>query len=204
MENTCLFKTATTSQSTIADFISKIKDGSTGNVGDSVRIPFKDGRRVEFVITDVDASGVRFESRDCLNEYTPMTQIADYLTRVWNQLPEELQDAIVFTERKHHDVVGRVEVSNERLFLPAASEIFAPDDCYGDRGLYEQLDWYKDVHNQVRALGEGDDADWYWTSSWREGYTAYWCCVDGNGYASYTLASYASVAAPVCFRISKS
>ena len=115
-----------------------------------------------------------------------------------------LRDAIADTERRHYDADGNTVTTLEKLFLPAAPEIFPYDDCYGDMGLYEQLDWYKDVHNRVRALDSGKNADWYWTSSRREGSTTSWCFVSYYGNASYYYASRDWVAAPVCFRIPKS
>ena len=91
----------------------------------------------------------------------------------------------------------------QKLFLPAASEIFPPESCYGDKGLYEQMDWYKKVQNRVRAFEKDGDADWYWTQSSYSGNSTYWCYVNYGGHAYCGNASYTGIAAPVCFRISR-
>ena len=84
----------------------------------------------------------------------------------------------------------------------AIAEIFPEDKCYGDKGLYKQLDYYKDVHNRIRCKQKGDfSPDWYWTSSPRSGNSTNWCGVSTYGSANYNPASYANVAAPICFRI---
>ena len=187
-------------------FVERAKAGAFKcKVGDSVSLPFdKNGKIVEVVVTDVDDTGTRFETRDCLGEYVPMTRMSGFLDRVFAGLPDILRDAIADTERRHYDADGNVVTTLEKLFLPAAPEIFPYDDCYGDMGLYEQLDWYKDVHNRVRALDSGKNADWYWTSSRREGSATYWCGVHHGGDANRDVASYTHIAAPVCFRIPKS
>ena len=186
-------------------FVEQAKAGAFKfKVGDSVSLPFdKNGKIVEVVVTDVDDTGTRFETRDCLGEYVPMTRMSGFLDRVFAGLPDTLRDAIADTERRHYDADGNTVTTLEKLFLPAAPEIFTYDDCYGDMGLYEQLGWYKDVHNRVRALDSGKNADWYWTSSRREGSATTWCLVAAGGGASY-YASTTDIAAPVCFRIPKS
>ena len=187
-------------------FVKQAKAGAFKfQVGDSVSLPFdKNGKIVEVVVTDVDDTGTRFETRDCLGEYVPMTRMSGFLDHVFAGLPDILRDAIADTERRHYDADGNTVTTLEKLFLPAAPEIFPYDDCCGDMGLYEQLDWYKDVHNRVRALDSGKNADWYWTSSRREGSTTYWCFVGHDGLAATGSASYDWIAAPVCFRIPKS
>lgn len=192
----------------IEAFIESVKKTSATHIDDTVGIPLSDGRVIDFVVTDVDDVSVRFESRDCLGEYVPMTRMDEYFKKVFSLLPKALQEAIAVTERKHYNAKGEVVTSYEKLFLPAASEIFAPDDCYGDKGLYKQMEWYKDVHNRIRAFEKGGYADWYWTSSRRIGSpntsTTHWCNVYVNGNADSNTASYDWIAAPVCFRIEKS
>lgn len=189
---------------TLSDFIVQAKGGAF-KIGDTMNLPFdNNGRNIEVVVTDVDATGTRFETRDCLGEYVPMTCMSDFLDRTFARLPEALRDAIADTERRHYDVSGNTVTTVEKLFLPAAPEIFPYGDCYGDMGLYQQLEWYKDAHNRVRALEKGKYIDWYWTSSRREGSTTNWCYVSYYGNANTTNASNTYIAAPVCFRISKS
>ena len=192
----------------LTDFVEQAKAGAF-KVGDIVSLPFCDSgssvKIVDIVVTDVDDTGTRFETRDCLGEYVPMTRMSGFLDRVFAGLPDTLRDAIADTERRHYDADGNTVTTFEKLFLPAAPEIFPRESCYGDKGLYQQLEWYKDVRNRIRALENGKDADWYWTSSRLEGTNAAdWCYVSGNGGACYNGASSVWVAAPVCFRIPKS
>lgn len=114
-----------------------------------------------------------------------------------------MRQAIVDTERKH--IIDGKKISRlERLFLPAAPELFSGDDVLGDKGLYKQLDWYKDRRHRMKMDEPGGDSVAYWTSSQRSGYSATFCIVDRNGNASDNYASNTWRSAPVCFRIRKS
>ena len=171
------------------------------NIGDTISITLTNGKPVDLVVTDCDGSSVRFETRDCLGKYVPMTDIEQYLTEVWEQLPDILRNSIIPTERLHRKANGMEYTVTRKLFLPAASEIFAGDDVLGDDGLYSQMEWYKDVHNRVRAFEKGGYADWYWTGSPLGSNSTNWCSVANSGLADYNLASNTYVAAPVCFRV---
>lgn len=92
----------------------------------------------------------------------------------------------------------------ERLFLPAASELFSGDAVLGDDGLYKQMDWYKDRRHRMKMDEHGGDSTAYWTSSQRSGYSSTFCIVNYYGGASYYRASHTWLSAPVCFRIRKS
>ena len=52
---------------------------------------------------------------------------------------------------------GETVSFNTYLFLPSASEVFDEDDCYGDEGMYEQMEYYKDRRNRMRGSAEGED-----------------------------------------------
>lgn len=173
--------------------------------GSYFTINLNDGREVDFICTAVEPDAYRFESRDCLGEYVPATKLDDWLEDLWaNKIPKELKAEIIPTNRKHLSHDGKLEQETARLFLPSAAEIFPEDKCYGDKGLYKQLDYYKDVHNRIRCKQKGDfSPDWYWTSSPRSGNSTYWCHVSSYGSAYYYNASTTSVAAPICFRISR-
>ena len=197
-------KTTVTADKNLAEIISGIKTGSIKlSIGDSISTCMKSGRAVDFVVTDIDDEAYRFESRDCLGRYDPMTKIDRFYTDVWDDLPAALRDNIIETVRCYKDKDGRTQVRTQKLFLPAASEIFPPDSCYGDEGLYTQLPWYADVHNRVRAFEKGGASDWYWTQSAYSGNTTYFCRVNYYGLCHHYYASYTYIAAPVCFRISR-
>ena len=173
--------------------------------GSYFTINLNDGREVDFICTAVEPDAYRFESRDCLGEYVPATKLDDWLEDLWiNKIPEELKSEIIPTKRKHLTHDGKTEQETVFLFLPSAAEIFPEDKCYGDKGLYKQLDYYKDVHNRIRCKQKSDfGPDWYWTSSPRSGNSTTWCYVNNNGNANNNYASNTNVAAPICFRISR-
>lgn len=188
-------------QFTLEEMLSRLQSGELGmDVGDYFTTRLKNGMEVDFVCTDKDEHSYRFESRDSLGRYDPMTKIDRFYDAVWAELPDALKDNIMEIVRQYMAPDGELMERKCKLFLPSAAEIFPPDECYGDQGLYEQLEWYKDLHNRVRAYEKGGAADWYWTQSPYSGNTTHWCYVSYYG-SAYYLASSTSVAAPVCFRI---
>lgn len=186
----------------LAAIINGLKSGDLEMfVGDSFTTRLKSGQEVEFVCTDKDNLSYRFESRDCLGRYTSAKEMKKYLDWVLSELPDVLRDQIMEIKRQYKTSDGEIKEYVCRLFWPSASEIFPPDECYGDQGVYEQLEWYKDLHNRVRAYEKGGAADWYWTQSPHSGNTTYWCGVSNHGNAADYNASDTNIAAPVCFRI---
>ena len=173
-------------------------------LGSTISTRLRDGTVVDLVVTDFDDSSIRLESRDCLGISTSANDLDSFLDKVYGLLPDALKKRIVETERVHIDSDDEKYTDRRKLFVPAASEIFPPDECYGDEGLYRQLEWYKDVHNRVRAERKEADARWYWTSS--PIYSAcgnYFCCVYSNGIANRSDASATSGLAPFGCIISK-
>ena len=170
------------------------------------QVKLNDGREIDFVVTDEDDETYRLESRDCLGEYVPATRLDEWLADLWeNQFPAELKERIVPTQRKHKPYRGKVIEETRNLFLPSAAEIFPEEDCYGDEGLYEQMEYYKVPQNRIRCKQKGDPyPDWYWTSSAYSGISTNWCYTGSYGAAASYNATYTSIAAPVCFRIRKS
>lgn len=199
------------------DIAMNIKEGTDGfHMGDSIEETLKNGEKVEFVVTDVTGGYVRFESRDCVGgKEVPWNEngknaggfsksdVFKYLTEdVWDLLPDELRGVISETERKQL-VDGETELFKCKLFLPTASEVFDEDNCYGDEGLYEQMEYYKDRRHRMRGTVKGEDTDCWWLSSVRSGYSTIACHVGHYGYARYWGASNAH-RVPVCFLIKKS
>ncbi|MGN0986013.1 MAG: DUF6273 domain-containing protein, partial [Candidatus Enterenecus sp.] len=162
-----------------------------------------DGTEVDLVVTDCDDDTIRLESRDCLGVNTSALGLDSYLEKIYELLPAALKRRVVETERVYLDSDGERFTKRCKLFVPAASEIFPPDECYGDEGLYQQMEWYKDVHNRVRADRRGGDSHWYWTSSASSGNSHYFCGVYSNGDADYGSASLSLGLAPFGCIISK-
>lgn len=192
-----------------------IKSGAEIKVGDYKKDNLEDSQSFTMVVTDVTNEYVRFESRDCVGEEVewnedgstkvgyPFSDIHKYLNKeLFQRLPEELKNVIGLAERKTVQN-GEEKSFNALLFLPAASEVFGEDDCYGDEGLYEQLEYYKDRRHRMKGEAEGGDTCVWWLASVRSGGSTYACCVDSHGYASYWNASNAH-RVPVCFIIKKS
>ena len=197
---------ATEKTGELADLIRGIQSGDIPvNVGDSLSVFLKDGKPTNFVITQIDGECIRFESEDCIGgEYVTRDKVDDLFKRFWNLLPDELKAAIVPTKRKWYDRDSVENMDYFNLFLPSAPEVFPDDECYGDNGLYEQMEWYKDRRHRLRRLSpDGDTVSW-WLISAAAGTTSHFADVTGNGYANRYSASTTWIGAPVCFRIRKS
>ena len=193
----------------------KIKKGIIPvEVGAVVSCNLTDGTPAEFVVTDVTDQYVRFETRNFIggevewNEQDtnkggyPDSDIRGYVdSTIWNLLPEDLRAVISEVDREWKDKDGNCGTYTTKLFLPAASEVFDEDNCYGDKGLYKQLDYYKDARNRIRVDEDGDTR-YYWLASVRSGDSADACNVHGDGNASSWAASN-SLRVPVCFQISR-
>ena len=167
-------------------------------------IEMLNGKKVEFVITESTPEYLRFESRNCLGERVPMTEMNEWLHKQFSLLPDEIKTAIIPTERLYRDSKGEVHKETVKLFLPSAPEIFSEDECNfsADTGLYKQLDYYKDAHNRVRASKDGHSyAQWYWTSSRRLENSTDWCYVYYDGCAAHADEGDTWIYATICFRI---
>lgn len=202
-------------------YTEEIKSGKDAKVGESVFTKLTNGEIIEFVVTDVTDQYVRFETRNFIggevewNEYDtnkggyPDSDIRGYIdSTIWGLLPEDLQAVISDVDREWKDKDGNCGTYITKLFLPAASEVFGKDSCYGygyscygDRGLYKQLDYYKDARNRIRVDEDGYTGV-YWLVSVRSGNSKSACLVRDNGLAGYWGAS-DSLHVPVCFIIFK-
>ena len=138
------------------------------HIGDELAFDLLDGRHIEYAVTDINDNAIRFDSVDCLGDDMTYGKVEKWLDRIDHLLPDELQRAIIDTERKHV-INGKKMDRLERLFLPAASELFSGDNVLGDKGLYKQIDWYKDRRHRMRMDEHNGDSTAYWTSSQRSG-----------------------------------
>ena len=173
------------------------------HVDDVMAFDLLDGRHIECAVTDIDDNAIRFDSVDCLGDDMTYGKVEKWLDRIDHLLPDELRKAIVDTERKH-TINGKKISRLERLFLPAASELFSGDSVLGDEDLYKQMDWYKDRRHRTRMDEHNGNSTAYWTSSQHSGNSTNFCGVYYYGDANYYSASYTWLSAPVCFRIRKS
>lgn len=174
------------------------------HVDDVMAFDLLDGRHIECAVTDIDDNAIRFDSVDCLGDDMTYGKVEKWLDRIDHLLPDELRKAIVDTERKH-TINGKKISRLERLFLPAASELFSGDSVLGDEDLYKQMDWYKDRRHRTRMDEHNGNSTAYWTSSQHSGNSAYFCSVNLYGNANTNSTASASwLSAPVCFRIRKS
>nr|WP_300656645.1 DUF6273 domain-containing protein [uncultured Acetatifactor sp.] len=201
-------------QGTWEEIASAIKSGAEFKVGDYKKGSTADGQGFTLVVTDVADEYVRFESRDCVGEEAewnknggtqlgyPGSDIHKYMNKgLFERLPEDLRKVISLAERKML-LDGETVYFNTYLFLPAASEVFGEGDCYGDKGLYGQMEYYMDRRNRMRGSAEGEDTESWWLASVGAGGSAGACFVTRYGHASYWDASNAS-RVPVCFIIKK-
>lgn len=196
----------------IADKIKKNTDDFC--VGDTVSCKLTDGTQTVFVVTDVTDEYVRFETKDFIGDTVswneddtneggyPESNVKKYIDdTIWGLLPEDLRNVISETVRKWKDKGGNEDTYTAKLFLPAASEVFDEDCCYGDKGLYEQLEYYKSGRNRIRVDEDGDTRGW-WLASVRSGHSTIACSVNSSGIAGNWYAS-GEYRVPVCFQISR-
>lgn len=199
--------TISVTESRAADLDAALADLASGKVpaalGSTISTRLLDGTEVDLVVTDFDDKTIRLESRDCLGINTSANDLKAYLDRVYALLPEALKKRIVEVERHHLDYKGKKFTDRCKLFVPAASEVFPSEDCYGDKGLYEQMEWYKDAHNRMRADCKRGDSHWYWLSSPGSGGSNLFCRVTSGGAADANSASSGRGLAPFGCIISK-
>lgn len=187
----------------------KIKDNTSGlKVGDIITEKTLDGEEMDLVVVDMGPGWARFESKDCLPVEVAYNQnnrnaggfadsdVKRYLNEeVFNNLPEDLRNAIAEVERKQENG----ESSLCRLFLPTESELFG-DCCYSEDSTYSQIEYYKDRRNRIKCNRKGGSPDWYWAASVRSGASTHCVGVTGNGLSNYWTAS-SGLYVPVCFVI---
>lgn len=186
------------------EIIDSIKCGQwKPNIGDTVSCKLKDDRKVDFVVTDITDDAVRFESLDCLGEKVNHTELDKYCNKIFGLLPDDLQAAIIPTERRWLDKDGNQKTSTYKLFVPSCAEVTPEDECIGDKGVYKQLDWYKDRRHRIRCDEKDGDTCWWWTISAYSGSSAFFVFVSLSGLV-FNLSASGAYGAPVCFRIPKS
>lgn len=207
------WRTAETSWEQIAR---EIKSGGGFTVGDKVDFTLKSGEPVTVVVTEDTPRYVRFESADCVGGKrikwnkgkTTDGGIEESNVQKWlmqelfGQLPDDLQQAISKVKRRYLDNEGNLKEYETMLFLPAASEVFYEDECYGDECVYEQMEYYKDRRHRMRGVAKGAYTELYWLASTRDGDSSNVCNVTGYGNTVYGNASNA-LCVPLCFCIKK-
>lgn len=185
-------------------------------VGGYITMELTDGRTARFDIVDRGEDWIRFDSHDCLGK-TVWNEKGGNAGGVWASdaqkyldekmlplLPDYIQELITDTERRFTE--GGDKDADEmtfrsKLFLPDASELFEPDDARYEP-LYEQLDFYKDRRNRMKATEPGGkEIAYWWTASATSGDSTAVVGVHAGGHTGSNLASYA-LCVPVCFRIS--
>lgn len=198
---------------------SAIKSGTEFKVGDYKKDCTVDGQNFTMVVTDVTDEYVRFESRDCLGigvhwnkEDTTDGGIEKSYVQKWlmsdkffGKLPNNLRKVIDLATRKYKDNEGNVKEYETLLFLPAASEVFSGKHdyfSYGDEGLYEQMEYYKDRRNRMRGSAEGKDTSLWWLASVCSDDSTSACGVGDDGVA-YVWHTSRAPRVPVCFVIKK-
>ena len=164
------------------NIVAAIKRGLKLCYGDSIITKLNDGRECELVCIEETDDAYRLESRDCMGGETSADNLDSYLQNIYDNLPDAMTGAIKPVKRKYRNADGAEYEKEKMVFVPAQTEIFSEEECYGDDGLYEQLEWYKDPHNRVRSAIRGEqNAWWYWCSSPYAGDATSFCYVTGNG-----------------------
>lgn len=185
-------------------------------IGDYIKIILNDGRVARFDVTDRGDDWIRFDSHDCIGE-TPWNENGSnegvwssdaqkYLKeKIWPLMPYYLTRRIIETERHFMNGGGddaAEETFKTELFLPDASELFKRDDDWY-APVYEQMDYYKDRRNRMKAAEpEGTEMDPWWTASACSGTATGIVLVNAYGNSLNTTASDTNIRVPICFRIS--
>lgn len=197
------------------DIADKIKNHTDDlGVGSIVKCNLTDGTQTFFVVTEVTDMYVRFETLDCIGEKVcwnnegtnrggyPDSDIRKYVDSViWNLLPEDLQAVISDVDREWIDKDGNCGTYTTKLFLPAASEVFDENDCCGDKGLYERLEYYKSGGSRIRLDKDGDMRV-YWLASVRSKDLMRACGVYMHG-EPWNMRTFSKGHVSVCFQISR-
>ena len=201
----CLFTPVRCDETDLETLLDGIASGTVPiRLGDAISTRLKDGAEIDLVVTAQDDKTVRFESRDCTGIRTTAKGLDEYLQKVYDLLPDALKQRIVEVERPHLNREGEKYTGRCKLFLPAASEVFPTVECFGDTGLYDQMPWYREARNRIRAKYKGGDRPcWYWTSSAAEDPVCF-CAVRSDGaFDSYAYIEDDRGYAPFCFLIAK-
>ena len=190
------------------------KDLKDAKIGQYVLIKLTDVWEVRFDIVDRGRDWLRLDSHDCIGESAwnengstegdiRLSDLQKYVNDFEELLPAEWREAIAPTVRYTEEYEGESGETEEyltRIFVPDASEVFGPDpDWYETR--YDQLDFYKDRRNRMKASepGETEMRAW-WTASAHSGSATHSVCVSATGISNGYGASN-TYGVPVCFRI---
>lgn len=190
------------------------KDLKNAKIGQYVMIKLTDDWGVRFDIVDRGRDWLRLDSHDCIGESAwnkngstegdiRLSDLQKYVNGLEELLPAEWRGAIAPTIRYTEEYEGENGETEEyltRLFVPDASEVFGPDpDWYETR--YDQLDFYKDRRNRMKASEPGGtEMRYWWTASAISGTATHSVSVNAYGISGGNNASNAR-GVPVCFRI---
>lgn len=189
---------------------------SVSKIGDLYPVLLKNGETVDFVVTEITSDYIRFDSRDCIggiktrwNEsgsnaggYPGSTLWNVVNGEILNLFPEKLLDRMMQTERYYMNGDSR-ESYESKLFVPVAPELFDSDECLGDEGLYEQMEYYKDRRHRMKGSKKGEDTAPWWLASVYSGASNYACFVSSYGSPGYHHVYSPYCGVPVCFRIKR-
>ena len=190
------------------------KDLKDAKIGQYVMIKLTDDWKIRFDIVDRGRDWLRLDSHDCIGESAwnkngntegdiRLSDLQKYVNGLEELLPAEWRGVIAPTIRYTEEYEGENGEAEEyltRLFVPDASEVFGPDpDWYETR--YDQLDFYKDRRNRMKASEPGGtEMRSWWTASAYSGIATSSVLVHAGGISNNTNASNA-YGVPVCFRI---
>ena len=200
--------TKRTINGSIDAIMQSIEDGSLIlNIGDVIPCVLSDDQRVHFEVTAIDDEGYRLEMKELLKCVTHPDLQKWYSEFYHSMLPTSLRDAVISTNRKYKDYENDELVEFMSLiFAPSASEVFSKEEFednewLGDKGIYEQLDFYKDWRNRIRCTVEDGKPNAWWLLSANAGSSTAFAYVSYSGNCVSSSATAAWIAAPVCFRI---
>lgn len=188
------------------------KLSSSMQLYDEFECKLKNGDKVAFVLINESEDYLTLCSRDCMAMHQMNThnsnkgEIADsemqkFLdTEIWRLLPDGLKKLISVTRRKYSDG-EQIKEFETKLYLLSAPEVFDNIHCYGENGLYDQIEYFKDEKNRVKCMKK--ETVFWWLSTPHAVIDTHFCGVTTAGSAGYYKANTVLGVAP-CFRIRKS
>lgn len=171
-------------------------------LGDELDITLKTGEELTVQVTDTKEH-MKFVLKDCMKDERSMNKKTtnkggwrDSGMRLWlnetifHMLPDELQEIIV-PRRIVQTADGETLESEDKLWLPSFTELFGEEEAkdWAPADTNEtQMELFTTERSRVKEA-PGNGTWWYWLRSPRGSCSAYFCFVNGYGYAYYYYAS---------------
>lgn len=139
------------------DTISDIKNREW-NIGESLFVPMKDGRTIEFIAAHTNKEGkTYFVSKDCVGK-SKMVDMKSFLFELEANMPDNL---LAIMKGVCHSFRSEMEVFSGTIFIPSMGNLVGAKECYGKDD--EQFELFKTKAGRVARLN--DSTTYWWTDT---------------------------------------